>query len=296
MAPDGHRLCFIVAALALCTPATLARDADNANPYAVIIERNAFRLSPAPPPPAPPQPPAPDLPKVIFSGTRKKGSQWFAMFAYKTKDAQKKQETTTYISLAEGETSGPVQLVKINPNGEEVEILNTGVHVVLNMKDNGFANPGAPAASAPALPAGVRQLPGGIVIPGQPAMPGQPGTSGPPGGGGVNVGQGGGSPFGGGGGKGVMVSGQGNTTGGQPNNFGSTQPVMNLNGLDLPTSTANASRVRIGGNQTANNPTTPANVITYPIPGTSVMPPNYTPPPTGNPTGIVPPLPPIPGQ
>ena len=146
MALDGHRICSFVALVALCTPAVLARDADNANPYAVIIVRNAFRSSPPPPPPAPPQPPAPDLPKVIFSGTRKKGSQWFAMFAYKAKDAQKK-ETTTYISLAEGETSGPVQLVKINPNGEEVEILNTGVHVVLNMKDNGFTNPGVPAAA-----------------------------------------------------------------------------------------------------------------------------------------------------
>lgn len=160
----GPGLCLAIEASAPAAPSGQPADMDSGFPYAVIMERNAFRLNPAPPPPGPPPAPAPDLPTVIFSGTRKKGSVQWAMFAVKTKD-EKKQETTSYMSLTNGEVLGPVELIKISPSGDEVEIKNSGTRVVLTMKDNGFEGKTAPAARGGApLPPGVgvpRTIPSG---------------------------------------------------------------------------------------------------------------------------------------
>lgn len=125
---------------------------ESAFPYAVIMHQNPFRLNPPPPPPAAPAPPPPDLPTVILSGTRTTDSKTVAMFAVKVKKTAKDPETTTYLSLTEGQTEGPVELLKIAPGGDEVTILNSGTRQVLNMKDNGFGSKGAsPAAGPPGL-------------------------------------------------------------------------------------------------------------------------------------------------
>jgi hypothetical protein len=86
------------------------------------------------------------------------------------------QETTTYMCLAEGDTSGPVQLLKIMKGGEEVEIVNSGTRMTLTMKENGFAKDSAPRGGGAA--GGVRTLPGAtpnIPMPGP--MPGQAGAA-----------------------------------------------------------------------------------------------------------------------
>ena len=162
----GCGLCSAIEAIAPSALGAPAGEAINSFPYLVIVKRNAFGLYPAPPPPGPTAAPGPELPKVIFGGTRQSGSQLWAMFAVKTTDA-KKQETTTYMSLAEGEKFGPVQLISIRPGGEEVEIMNSGTSMVLNMKNDGFEKSGL-AAAGMTTPPGMRQPPGslGIQLPG----------------------------------------------------------------------------------------------------------------------------------
>jgi hypothetical protein len=286
MVLGGGGLCSAVEAIAPPEPAAPAGEAPNAFPYAVIVERNAFGLNPAPPPTAPPAALAPDLPKVIFSGTRQKGSQVWAMFAVKTTDA-KKQETTTYMSLTNGEALGPVELVRISPNGDEVEIMNSGTRVVLNMKDNGFEKTSPAAPVAPALP-GFRQLPGGVQMPGASAQPGATPTaydSGP----GINLGRTAISPIRGN----INVQGAGPPAGAGPVNPAAlVQPVVNNPVVSLGANTG-VSGIKTSGPATpANNPVA-ANPFNAPMGGGT--PPNSTPPPTIT-TRIAPPIPPMPGQ
>ena len=169
-------------------------DADNANPYAVINERNPFRMNPPPLPVDPNAAPALELPKVIFSGTMiNQGQQW-AMFAVESKEpkdpnarraaAAASQETTTYMCLAEGDTSGPVQLLKIMKGGDEVEIMNSGTRMTLTMKENGFASDKPPAGKGGGTAAVIHNLPGANNFP-PPTMPGQLGAQ--PGGNGAII-------------------------------------------------------------------------------------------------------------
>jgi hypothetical protein len=149
------------------------------NPYAVIIQKNAFRLNPPPPPPAPAASEKQDLPVVVFSGTVAVGDQMCALLAVTIKDSRKndKSGTTSYLNLAEGETEGPVQLLKISPDGESVDILNSGTPRTLTMKDDGFARvASASAAPTPPGPTTTRQPPPGRVAP-----PGPQGPQGAPG-------------------------------------------------------------------------------------------------------------------
>ncbi len=119
-------------------------------PYQVIMERNPFRLNPPPPPPLPPQPPPPDLPTVILSGTRKEAGKTVVMFAVKYKKTAKEPESTTYMSLTEGQEQGPVALLEIAPGGDEVTIMNsTSTRQVLTMKDNGFGSKSAGGGGPP---------------------------------------------------------------------------------------------------------------------------------------------------
>jgi hypothetical protein len=224
------------------------------------------------------------------------------MFAVKTKD-EKKQETTTYMSLTNGEVLGPVELLKISPSGDEVEIKNSGTHVVLNMKDNGFEGKAAPAArGGAALPAGVlpRTLPGGISMP---ALPGQPGAqAAASGGGGVNVGGGAGN-FSGRGNSGIRVGASGMVSAGASvntpvNNLASAQPSFASlpSVFTQPSAAANSAAIRTGGNSTANNPSNPTVLgapTTISTTASPPMPPNYTPPPT---QGYKGPMPPVPGM
>ena len=158
MVLGGCGLCSAIEAIAPSAPVAPAGDAQNSFPYGVILKRNAFGLYPAPLPPGPPPAPEQELAKVIFGGTKKKGTQVWAMFAVQTTDARK-QETTAYMSLTNGEALGPVELLRISPDGDEVEILNSGTRVVLNMKDNGFEKT-SPAGGL--APLGMRQLPGSL--------------------------------------------------------------------------------------------------------------------------------------
>jgi len=70
--------------------------AQEANPYAVIWDRDIFRLQAEPPPPQPPPPKPPELPKVMLTGFVGKGSCTKILLAVVPKD---NKEPTYYLCL-----------------------------------------------------------------------------------------------------------------------------------------------------------------------------------------------------
>jgi hypothetical protein len=172
----------IVAASLLCSllfpafwgSAAAAGDAANpedpANPYFVIAERNVFHLVPIPPPPEP-EKPKEDLPVIQISGFVKIGKSTKALFTSAPKD---KKEGPTYYSLAEGETQGFLELVRIHPDKGEVEIVNSGVKMTLSLKED---SPKNTITSAPSP--GIRPQDGFHRGPRMPGMPGFPPMGGP---------------------------------------------------------------------------------------------------------------------
>jgi hypothetical protein len=286
--------------------------AANANPYALISERNPFRMNPPPPPPDPnAAAPAPELPKVIFSGTMVNAGHMNAMFAYETKEpkdpkakpAPGPQDTTTYICLAEGDVSGPVQLLKIMKGGDEVEIMNSGTRMTLNMKDNGFGKDTASAGRGGG-PAGViHNLPGANVP--APVPPGQP-VAQPGGNGGIISGGAGGESYRGGfnaAGINAANPSGGTLTGGAPIN----RAGLSQSGVNPQTSsgTYNSGNIISGGNTVAAAPATttmPNGMNTLPsmsgnLGSQSSMQPNNTPISTTPMRNVImPPMPQAPGQ
>jgi hypothetical protein len=159
---------------------------DPANPYFIITERNVFHLNPIPPPPEPEKVKV-DLPIVKISGFVKIGNSSKALFSSMPKD---KKDKPTYYSLAEGEKQGFLELVKIYPDNDKVDIINSGEKMTLSIKeeeskDIASAGPGkgTPAANPTADP-----MRGGFYHGrGTPGLPGFPGMGNPGGHGGDNL-------------------------------------------------------------------------------------------------------------
>lgn len=158
----------------------------NANPYAVITERNIFHLT-DPPVPPPPEKPKVELPVVKITGFVNIGNVSKAMFVSQPKD---KKEDPTYYSLAEGEKGSDgtheFEVVKIHPLEDAVDVINDGTPVTLTVKDDSLG-PSGPPAAAPAGEGEPHGRPGGMPgrpnFPGRnmmPSMPGVPGGNGFP--------------------------------------------------------------------------------------------------------------------
>jgi hypothetical protein len=167
-------------------PQTARQNADDAaNPYSVIVERNIFHLNPPPPPPSETDKPKVELPVVKITGFVNIGDKSKVLFLSQPKD---KKEGPFYYSLAAGEKSddGKLELVKIHPSQDEVDVINLGVPVTLTVKDDSLGAAPAPAAA----PAKEAPQPGhsGNGMPGRPMFPaarsGPPGVPGMPGAGG----------------------------------------------------------------------------------------------------------------
>ncbi len=123
--------------------ATVSTPSDNSNPYAIIVDRNVFRLVPPPPPPAPEKPPI-DVPQVNLSGFRKTAKDVWVYLAMKPKDPK---DSWQYFSMKEGDKAGKepntLELVKIHPGEDAVDIINSGQAMSLTLKSNSFASAGA---------------------------------------------------------------------------------------------------------------------------------------------------------
>ncbi|MGA2176811.1 MAG: hypothetical protein ABSH38_17680 [Verrucomicrobiota bacterium] len=137
-----------------------------ANPYAVISDRNVFHLNPPPPPPAPPEKPI-EVPKVMLSGFQKVGGTTRVFLAMPPKD---QKDVTKYFNLAPGEREDPLEVVKVNSEKGEVDIINSGTPMTLSLASNSFvatAAPSHPAGGAPPMP-GMPGMPGGRRVPALP--------------------------------------------------------------------------------------------------------------------------------
>jgi hypothetical protein len=213
----------LMGAAATATPSGTSDEiSDNSNPYAVITDRNVFRLNPPPPPPSAEKKPA-DLPKVFLNGIIRIGDDVRVLFSIPPKDAK---SLPTYFKLAPGEKDDVLELVRIHPDQQEVDVLVSGMPMTLSMLSNSLAS--SPAAASPeGKPAGgARRRPPAAAIPTPPAPGSEAAVSSQSsaiiaGGGrdsspygGVAIGGGGGGSSFGGGGVGTASTGGGTSFGG----------------------------------------------------------------------------------
>jgi hypothetical protein len=103
--------------------------------FAVISDRNIFHLNPIPIPP--PEQPKIELPLIKLSGFFRQGRHTRALFCSLPKD---KKDEPAYYNLSEGEKSGFLELVKIDYDKGEVEVINSGTRMTLNLKDDGLGD------------------------------------------------------------------------------------------------------------------------------------------------------------
>jgi hypothetical protein len=255
---------------------------------------------------------------VIFSGTMINKGQIKAMFAVKVKEPKEVgaknaaggQETTKYITLKETDiwhsldSQAAVELMRIAPGGDEVEIINSGTRQVLTLKDNGFEKK-IPKGGGGGGPPGLRQIPGGNPnLPMPVGVPGQPVTQNAAYGGGI-IGGGPGGIIGGG--RGGNMNPSGIIGGGAPMNASGPVPPQ-PGGMTVPSgyATGNTSPIVSGGARALPNPFSAPppsgmNAISISSPGNlgsaASLQPNSTPVGgSSNYRGPLPPAPPIPGQ
>jgi len=134
------------------------------NPYKIILERNAFRLS-TPPTNAPVAPPLPvePPPNIKFTGITAWGSERRAYFI---QTGTKPGSTPEFLDLQEGQRRGTLEVVQILTETGEVKIINSGKEMLLSFKEHGNKPSQGP------LP-----IPGGQPVPGVPQiMPTQRGA------------------------------------------------------------------------------------------------------------------------
>ena len=185
------------------------------NPYAVITNRNIFRLT-DPPPPAPIDPPKPlEGRKVMLSGFLGKGDATRVLMAIMPKD---NKESTIYLNLAPGERNEKVELVRIRLKEKEVDIVSDGTPMTLSVKSNSFASVSAPPPAAagpperPGKPGFQRPMP--FAPAAGPAAPPAVAAAGQNGGGTVIIGGGNSGSRGGSASGGAIVSGASSSFGG----------------------------------------------------------------------------------
>jgi hypothetical protein len=157
----------LAAAMLVSSAAYAETSGADANPYAIISDRNVFHLNPEPIHDDAPPPKPPDLPKVLLSGFQKVGERLKVYLAIPSKDPK---ETTAYLALQVGEKENDVEIVKVREEKGEVDILNTGTPMTLTLASNGVASAssgaggGGPSRGGPATggPPGIghRMMPG----------------------------------------------------------------------------------------------------------------------------------------
>ena len=138
--------------LGLCLFVSFSRAVTPENPYHTIVDRNPFGLNP--PAPVDTNAVVATPPKnVKFNGITKAGGHKRAFFTIPGKD----KEPPQYVTLAEGEKVDVLEVSKIFEDEGEVEVVNSGIKMVLNFKNNG--NKGATIAPQPGAPTPVPIVP-----------------------------------------------------------------------------------------------------------------------------------------
>jgi hypothetical protein len=160
---NGSRRPCLLACVAMTAAGSAFANVDAAgtevNPYSIISQRNVFRLAPPPPPSNSAADKPADLPKVMLTGFMETAHVMRVLLAKPPKNAT---NATTYLSLKAGERKDGVEVLRIRPEKEEVDIINSGTPMTLCAASNSYVGSGT-------APKGV----GGTAA--IPPMPGPPG-------------------------------------------------------------------------------------------------------------------------
>ncbi|MGZ5543539.1 MAG: hypothetical protein ACXWIU_02595, partial [Limisphaerales bacterium] len=163
------------------TDSAPAAPVQDENPYSAIVRGNVFHLTEPPPPPKHEDPAILNLPKVNITGFRKReGEAIRSLFATVPKDPK---ESPKYFNLAEGEKEDILELKKIDPSQESVDVIIAGTPTTLTVRSNSFVQPVVvpkvaaatlPGMANPGLIARPPMVPGYGQTQQQPMQPGQP--------------------------------------------------------------------------------------------------------------------------
>jgi hypothetical protein len=126
--------------------------------YQTIVDRNAFGLNPPPPPSTNATEIVPPV-KVNVTGFSEFGGEVKAYFVIPAKDIKDQQ----YLSLGEGQREGILEVVKISKEDGEVRVKNSGVEMVLSLKNNNMSPPpklGPGVTAVPTMNAPMGAAPG----------------------------------------------------------------------------------------------------------------------------------------
>lgn len=149
-----------LALLGVCLVVSVGRGVAPENPYHTIVDRNPFGLNP---PIVTTNQPDLNPPKnVKFNGITKAGGHKRAFFTIPGKEPK---DPPQYVTLGEGEKADVLEVSKIFEDEGEVEVVNAGIKMVLNFKNNGNKN----AVIAPQPNVGQPAPPVPQPIPGNPA-------------------------------------------------------------------------------------------------------------------------------
>jgi hypothetical protein len=164
---------FVLTSVVVCgwmtASARVETTEEDPNPYAVISKMNVFRLNPPPPPVAAETAKPPDLQKVMLSGFQRVGQRLKVYLAIAAKDPK----DVAYLALQTGEKERDVEIVKIRPEKQEVDIVNAGMKMTLSIASNGFVLGGGTPVAGAKTPGGP-PAPGGIANRRMPIVPGMP--------------------------------------------------------------------------------------------------------------------------
>lgn len=141
------------------TPAnTLSSD----NPYGAIVERNIFDLH-DPPPPKEEKKETPPPANIKLNGITTIFGNKQALFMVTEKAEAGKTATSRSLILAEGQRSGVLEVLEINPKARTARIKNDDIESVINIETNKTAASGgpAPAPTAGGMP-GAHAPPGAV--------------------------------------------------------------------------------------------------------------------------------------
>lgn len=145
------RICLLVWLLLVlwATPGAHALTADN--PYATIVQRNAFALKPPTPPPVITPPPTPASNVELRGITTLLGRpQVLLNFKVPGKPPEPPKDRSLVLDI--GQREGDVEVLEINPAAGTIRIRNQGNEVAMNLKDNASKPQVVPGLTAPSAP------------------------------------------------------------------------------------------------------------------------------------------------
>lgn len=122
------------------------------NPYATIVERNAFALKDPPPPPPPLTPPTAPPPNIELRGITTLFGRPQALLNFKVPSKPPEPPKDRSLVMDVEQREGDVQVLEVNPTTGTVRLKVQGNEVSMNLKDNAPKPQFVQGLAAPAIP------------------------------------------------------------------------------------------------------------------------------------------------